>query len=112
MSNVIKKTSALVLCSLVLVPISAMAQEKENMVKIAEMGGGMHAIAEECGDYTAAQLKDMKAGQQSASAAGGLSAAEFETVFTKSYEATKVKIAAGTASQKKAMCEQANQRQN
>lgn len=93
-------------------PVAAMAQEKENMAKIAEFGGAMHAMAEECGNYSADQLREMKAGQQSASTVGGLSAGEFETIFAKGYEATKAKIAAGNASQKKTMCEQMQKMKN
>lgn len=100
------------LCLAVLIPHVATAQEKENMAKIAEFGGGMHAMAEKCGSYSADKLKEMKAGQQSSSSAGGLSAEEFDTIFTKSYENTKVKIAAGSASQKQAMCEQLKKMQN
>lgn len=111
-SKVAKTLLAAVVCSAVLMPVAGMAQEKENMAKIAGLGGAMHAVAEECGDYSADQLKEMKAGQQAASAAGGLSAAEFEPIFTQAYEATKAKIAAGSASEKKTMCEQMNKGQN
>lgn len=111
-SSVPKRLFAVFLCSAVLMPVAAMAQEKENMAKIAEFGGAMHAMAEECGNYSADQLREMKAGQQSASTAGGLSAGEFETIFAKGYEATKAKIAAGNASQKKTMCEQMQKMKN
>ncbi len=76
------------------------------MAKIAEFGGAMHAMAEECCSYSADQLKEMKAEQQSLSLTGGLSAEEFDTSSTKGYEGTKVKSAAGDDSQKKTMCEQ------
>lgn len=111
-SNLKKTLFAAALCATVLAPSAVMAQEKENMAKIAEFGGAMHAMAEECGSYSADQLKAMKAGQQSASSAGGLSSAEFDTIFAKGYEDTKAKIAAGSASQKQTMCEQMKKMQN
>lgn len=111
-TNLTKKLFAAVLCSAVFMPVSGMAQEKENMAKIAEFGGAMHAMAEECGSYSADQLKEMKAGQKTASSAGGLSAEEFDTIFAKGYEETKAQIAAGDDSQKKTMCEQLKKMQN
>ena len=111
-SSVTKTLFAVALCSAVLVPSAVMGQEKENMAKIAEFGGAMHAMAEECGSYSAEQLKEMKAGQQSASSAGGLSSAEFDTIFAKGYEETKAKIAAGSTRQKQTMCEQMKKMQN
>ena len=82
------------------------------MAKIAEFVGAMHAMAKECRSYSADQLKEMKAEQQSSSLAGGLSAEEFDTIFTKGYEGTKVKSAAGDDSQKMTMCEQLKKMQN
>ena len=111
-SNLTKTLFAAALCAIVLAPSAVIAQEKENMAKIAEFGGAMHAMAEECGSYSADQLKEMKAGQQTASSAGGLSSAEFDTIFAKGYEETKAKITAGSASQKQTMCEQMKKMQN
>ncbi len=50
-----------------------------SMVKL---GGMMHATARKCGGYTDAQLHELKQKQKATSGERGVSAAEFEKVFT------------------------------
>lgn len=86
---------------------SAVAQsDTESAKKLAKFGGEMHAVAKACGDYTDAQLKEMKAQQQSTMTADGLSPAAFDAAFTQGFEGVQKKISSGTTEQKTKMCAQ------
>lgn len=83
------------------------AQGASSMAaQIAELGGGMHAAARACGDYTDEQLRDMKQQQKADALAAGLPASTFETVFQAAYDKARGKLAAATPAQKAQACQQ------
>lgn len=77
-----------------------------GMPNMAALGGQMHAAAEVCNAYTSAQLEQMKQQQKTATAAQGMSAADFDKSFKASYDDTKTKIGTMSAADKEKMCAQ------
>lgn len=76
------------------------------MPNLATASGQMHAAAELCGDYKAAQLDAMKQQQRTAASQSGMSAGDFDTAFKTSYDSTKVQLAQLSAADKDKMCQQ------
>ncbi len=61
---------------------SAQGAPDEMWVSMVKLGGAMHATAQRCGGYTEAELEDLKQQQRAVAVESGISAAEFEKVFT------------------------------
>ncbi len=87
---------------------AALAQQAApgQMPNLAALSGQMHAAAEYCNAYTAAQLEQMKQQQKTAAGAQGLSAADFDSSFTQSYTTTKGQLATLSAADKEKTCAQ------
>ena len=77
-----------------------------GMPNMAALGGQMHAVAEVCNAYTSAQLEQMKQQQKTATAAQGMSAADFDKSFKASYDDTKTKLGTMSAADKEKTCTQ------
>ena len=77
--------------------------------QMAGFGGGLHALAEACGGYTAAQLDTMKAEQRDQAVQAGASAAEFDAAFARGYDDARAKIASASAEEREKSCAQAEQ---
>ncbi|MGV2495627.1 hypothetical protein [Pelagerythrobacter aerophilus] len=71
---------------------------------LASLGGSMQAVAEACGDYSAAELAQMKEEQRRIAVQGGTSPAEFERAFKAGHAMGTKKIAGATSAQKQKMC--------
>ena len=74
-----RKTIAALLPLASLVAGAAGAQPAQP--DLAEFSGGMHALAETCGGYTAAELKSLREQQQAEAIARGGNAAQFKAAF-------------------------------
>jgi hypothetical protein len=77
-----------------------------QMPNMAALSGQMHAAAEYCNAYTAAQLEQMKQQQRAATSAQGMAAADFDTTFSQSYTAAKGQLASLSAADKEKTCAQ------
>lgn len=99
---------ALTAAALTLGSGAALAQQAVpgQMPNLAALGGQMHAAAEYCGAYSAAQLEQMKQQQKTATGAQGMSAADFDAAFSKSYSQAKVQLGALSAADKEKTCAQ------
>ncbi|MEZ0471263.1 hypothetical protein [Luteimonas salinilitoris] len=94
-------------------------QMMETWVVAAQAGGGLHALAEACDDYSAGELEKMKAEQKQAVVDAGGDPEQFETVFASSYDQARQKIVSvpkaelakecASAQQMKAMAEKMEQ---
>ena len=76
------------------------------MPNMAALSGQMHAAAEYCNAYTAAQLEQMKQQQRAATSAQGMAAADFDATFSQSYTAAKGQLASLSAADKEKTCAQ------
>lgn len=85
---------------------SVLAQQAGQMPSLAALSGQMHAAAEYCNAYTAAQLDQMKQQQKVAAGAQGLSATDFDSAFTQSYTETKGQLGKLSAADKEKTCAQ------
>ena len=99
---------ALPAAALALCGAAALAQQAMpgQMPDLAALSGQMHAAAEYCNAYTAAQLEQMKQQQKTATGAQGMSAADFDASFSKSYGATKAQLGALSTADKEKTCAQ------
>lgn len=99
---------ALTAAALILASGAALAQQTMpgQMPNLAALSGQMHAAAEYCGAYTAAQLEQMKQQQKTATGAQGMSAADFDTAFSQSYSNAKTQLGALSAADKEKTCAQ------
>lgn len=99
---------ALAAAALTLTSGAALAQQtmQGQMPNLAAVSGQMHAAAEYCGAYTAAQLEQMKQQQKTATSAQGMSAADFDAAFSKSYSQAKVQLGTLSAADKEKTCAQ------
>ncbi|KGD97119.1 hypothetical protein JL37_07345 [Achromobacter sp. RTa] len=77
-----------------------------QMPNLAALSGQMHAAAEYCNAYTAAQLEQMKQQQKTATGAQGMSAADFDSAFSQSYGETKAQLGTLSAADKEKTCAQ------
>lgn len=77
--------------------------------QLAAFGGGMHALAEACGGYSAAELDRMKAEQREQAVQGGASGADFDAGFAKGHAEASAKIANASAQEREKSCAQAAQ---
>jgi hypothetical protein len=77
-----------------------------QMPNLAGLSGQMHAAAEYCNAYTAAQLDQMKQQQKTAAGAQGMAAADFGAAFSQSYTATKGQLGSLSAADKEKTCAQ------
>lgn len=77
-----------------------------QMPNLAGLSGQMHAAAEYCNAYTAAQLDQMKQQQKTAAGAQGMAAADFDAAFSQSYTATKGQLGSLSAADKEKTCAQ------
>lgn len=85
--------------------LPAMAQ-KPAVAGLAEFGGLMHATAQACGDYSAAELEKMKAQQKTETMRQGVSAGDFESNFKKGFNAGVAKLKNMSAADKAKTCEE------
>jgi len=85
---------------------AAVAQDINPSTQLAQMGGAMHAAAQICGDYTEAQLQDMKAKQKESMKDMGLSEADFDAAFQQGLERGRRDLEGATEEQRKQMCEE------
>lgn len=95
----------------VLIPATAQAQNP-SMDGLITFGGQMHALAELCGDYSAAELTRIKADQKEQAALNGISGADFEKIFKTGYDEGAKALASAPAAQKQQACQQARALQN
>lgn len=77
--------------------------------QLAVFGGGMHALAEACGGYSAAELDRMKAEQRDQAIQAGASGADFDAGFAKGHAEASAKIANASAQEREKSCAQAAQ---
>ncbi|MGN5537221.1 hypothetical protein [Alcaligenes sp. Lyrl_28] len=84
----------------------AFAQNTPPSTQLAQMGGAMHAAAKVCGDYSEAQLKEMKEKQQQSMKEMGLNEADFEAAFNAGLERGSKDMATISEAQRQQMCEQ------
>lgn len=84
-------------------------QMMETWIVTAQAGGGLHALAEACGDYSAGELEKMKAEQKQAVVDGGGDPGQFDAVFASSYDQAKQKIASVSKVELAGECELAQQ---
>ncbi len=103
-----RRKAALAAAALTLASGAALAQQAVpgQMPNLAALSGQMHAAAEYCNAYTAAQLEQMKQQQKTAAGAQGLSAADFDSAFTQSYTTTKGQLGTLSAADKEKTCAQ------
>lgn len=73
---------------------------------MAEFGGGMHALAESCSAYSAAELDRMKKEQRDQAIRSGMSAASFDADFARGYADTRARIRKGTPAEREKGCRQ------
>ncbi len=99
---------ALTAAALTLASGAALAQQTMpgQMPNLAALSGQMHAAAEYCNAYPAAQLEQMKQQQKTATSAQGMSAADFDTAFSQSYGQAKTQLGALSAADKEKTCAQ------
>ncbi|ADP15024.1 MULTISPECIES: hypothetical protein [Achromobacter] len=100
---------ALAAAALTLASGAALAQQAMppgQMPNLAALSGQMHAAAEYCGAYSAAQLEQMKQQQKTATSAQGMSGADFDTAFSQSYGQAKTQLGALSAADKEKTCAQ------
>ncbi|MGB3436545.1 hypothetical protein [Achromobacter sp.] len=99
---------ALAAAALTLASGAALAQQTMpgQMPNLAALSGQMHAAAEYCNAYSAAQLDQMKQQQKTATSAQGMSAADFDTAFSQSYGQAKTQLGALSAADKEKTCAQ------
>lgn len=103
-------TSAANVADVAAAPDAAPASPADPMnAQLAELGGGMHALAEACGGYTAAQLEAMKAEQRDQGIQRGVSGEDFDAGFARGYADASAKIAAAGAQEREKSCAQAEQ---
>ncbi|MBB1592836.1 hypothetical protein A9973_02025 [Achromobacter sp. UMC46] len=98
----------MVAAALTLSSSAAFAQQAApgQMPSMATLSGQMHAAAEYCNAYTAAQLDQMKQQQKTAASAHGMTPADFDTAFSQSYTKTKGQLGALSAADKEKTCAQ------
>lgn len=77
--------------------------------QLAAFGGGMHALAEACGSYSASELDGMKAQQREQALQSGMSASDFEAGFARGHAEASAKIASASAADREKSCAQAEQ---
>lgn len=85
---------------------SSAALAQQGIPDLASMSGQMHAAAEFCGDYSAAQLEDMKQKQKAAAAGAGMTPAAYDASFSSAYGSAKAKLATLGAADKEKTCKQ------
>ncbi len=87
------------------VPVAPVAAQ------MAHFGGGILALAEVCGDYSAAQLGDMKEAQRMLSGQSGMPGPAFDAAFDAGYAEGKTKMAGASAADRERACAQAGRMQ-
>jgi|GEM_PF-5651072 len=80
--------------------------DTESTMKLVSFSGQMHLIAEECGDYSASQLEEMKSSQKKEVTSLGISAAEFDAGFETGLNHMKQVLASMDTSAKSELCAQ------
>jgi hypothetical protein len=101
-----RSITVLAMATTLAAPALVQAQQPLTLAPLVEFGGGMHAGAEACGGYTAAELQKMKEQQKAQSLKQGLSASEFEASFQKGYESGKARLASASGAERTKACEQ------
>lgn len=89
--------------------VAGAAGAQQGQPDLAGFGGGMHALAEACGGYTAAQLESSRQKQKAEAIARGSNAAQFDTAFDAGYAKSKAKLANATPAEREKACAQAEQ---
>ncbi|WP_341667256.1 hypothetical protein [Alcaligenes sp. SDU_A2] len=92
--------------ALLLVCGPAVAQEANPSIQLAQMSGAMHAAAQVCGDYSDAQLQDMKNKQKESMKDMGLNDQDFNAAFEQGLQRGRKDLEGATEAQRKQMCEQ------
>ncbi|MCC2596141.1 hypothetical protein LKR43_07295 [Pusillimonas sp. MFBS29] len=82
------------------------ASPEQFAQQFAQAGATIQAVAEECGDYTQSQLKEMRKQQQTSVSAMGVSVAQYDQMFEASYNNARTQIAMASPAEKAEMCEQ------
>ncbi len=93
----------IVAASLLVVPAALAAQYGLT----PETTGAMHATAETCGDYTAAQLVKLKAQDRKQGLGRGMSAAAYDAAFNRGYQSARARIAKASPADKAEHCRRA-----
>lgn len=108
------KSTLLAVTLSMLVCGSALAQAPGAMdpAKLAQFGGGMHALAHKCGGYTKVQLDTMKAQQKAEHVKRGMSAAQFDTAFEQGLRESTARYEGASAQQQQQACQQAKMLQS
>lgn len=94
------------LAALVLASANSYAQESSPATQLAQMGGAMHAAAQMCGDYSEAQLQEMKKRQKASIQSMGLSDDDFDKAFDQGVERGREDLDKATPEQHNTICEQ------
>ncbi|HRL20210.1 MAG TPA: hypothetical protein PLG97_05255 [Alcaligenes sp.] len=92
--------------TLLLVSGLAFGQETNPSTQLVQMSGAMHAAAQVCGDYSDAQLQDMKNKQKESMKDMGLSDQDFDAAFEQGLQRGRKDLEGATEAQRKQMCEQ------
>lgn len=89
-------------------PVAAgTAQPGHPMVgPMPALGGGMQALAEHCGDYSKAELADLKKQQRELAIQSGMSGASFDAEYSKGYNDAVARIRQGTPAEREKACAQ------
>lgn len=77
--------------------------------QLAALGGGLHALAESCGGYSASELDAMKAQQREQALQGGMSPGDFDAGFARGHADASAKLAGASAAEREKSCAQAEQ---
>lgn len=101
--NAVLLAAALIFSSGAAVAQQAVPGQMPNM---AALSGQMHAAAEYCNAYTAAQLEQMKQQQKTAASAHGMDTKDFDSTFAQSYTKTKGQLGTLSAADKEKTCSQ------
>jgi len=72
---------------------------------IVQFSGQMHASAVVCGDYSQAQLQEMKAKQKEQYMGLGMLAAKFESDFQQGFQKEKIRLAQVSTDEKTKECQ-------
>ncbi|HBQ89488.1 MAG TPA: hypothetical protein DD803_08545 [Alcaligenes faecalis] len=94
------------LAALLLASTNSYARDRSPAIQLAQMGGAMHAAAEVCGDYSQAQLDEMKKQQKSSIQSMGLNDEDFDKAFEQGVDRGRQDLQKATAEQRQQMCEQ------
>ncbi|WP_337268438.1 hypothetical protein [Oryzifoliimicrobium ureilyticus] len=79
---------------------------QEQVDAIIGIGSQMRAAAEACGGFSVEELDRQKQKEKAFTASMGMTAAAYDKAFNENYEASRVKIAGMSATQKQQFCQE------